>query len=100
MGATRRTTYADFDKRFTGEDEIFALTRIESRLAEMMSEEYLRLQHMCFITEGGSSNALPLRTPPYSGHCQTLIPAEALGGTGWAHLTPDSPPSAVEAPTR
>ena len=39
------------DKRFTGEDEIFAFRRVESRLKEMMTEEYLRLQHLCFTTQ-------------------------------------------------
>ena len=42
---------ADFDKRFTGEEEIFTFRRVESRLSEMMSVEYLRLQHLCFVTQ-------------------------------------------------
>eukprot|EP00667_Euglena_gracilis_P008773 EG_transcript_8895 len=39
------------DKRFTGEEEVFALRRVESRMREMLTEEYLRLQHLCFTTQ-------------------------------------------------
>eukprot|EP00668_Euglena_longa_P030156 GGOE01037578.1.p1 GENE.GGOE01037578.1~~GGOE01037578.1.p1 ORF type:complete len:560 (+),score=133.55 GGOE01037578.1:77-1681(+) len=39
------------DKRFTGEDEVFALRRVQSRMREMLTEEYVRLQHLCFTTQ-------------------------------------------------
>lgn len=34
-----------------GEEEVFALRRVESRMREMLTEEYLRLQHLCFTTQ-------------------------------------------------
>ena len=33
-----------------GEEEVFAFRRVESRLKEMMTEEYLQLQHLLFTT--------------------------------------------------
>ena len=39
------------DKRFTGKDEVFAFRRVQSRLREMMTDEYLRVQHLCFTTQ-------------------------------------------------
>mmetsp|Transcript_46271 Transcript_46271/g.82669 ORF Transcript_46271/g.82669 Transcript_46271/m.82669 type:complete len:151 (-) Transcript_46271:840-1292(-) len=38
------------DRRFTGAEEVFAFQRVESRLKEMITEEYLQLQHLLFTT--------------------------------------------------
>eukprot|EP01063_Lacrimia_lanifica_P001740 TRINITY_DN1089_c0_g6_i1.p1 TRINITY_DN1089_c0_g6~~TRINITY_DN1089_c0_g6_i1.p1 ORF type:complete len:534 (+),score=208.77 TRINITY_DN1089_c0_g6_i1:60-1661(+) len=60
--------------RFTGEEDVFAFKRVESRLAEMATDEYLLLPHLNFVPDDINIQLLTSGAPlPDSGGASRFI---------------------------